>query len=146
MVFNATFTIISVILVGQFYLERKPEYPEKTTNLPQVTDKLYHIMLYQIHLTWVGFKLTTLVGIGTDCTGSCKSNYHTIMTMTAPYYFYINFKWCWICSHPEYSWNTARWALAEYSWNTSRWALAEYSWNTASWALAEYSWNTARWA
>jgi hypothetical protein len=51
MVFNATFTIISVILVGQFYLERKPEYPEKTTNLPQVTDKLYHIMLHQIHLT-----------------------------------------------------------------------------------------------
>jgi hypothetical protein len=31
-----------------------------------------------------GFKLTTLVVIGTDCTGSCKSNYHTITTMTAP--------------------------------------------------------------
>jgi len=43
--------IISVILVGQFYLERKPKYPGKTTDLPQVTDKLYHIMLYQIHLT-----------------------------------------------------------------------------------------------
>ena len=25
-----------------------------------------------------------LRGIGTDCTGSCKSNYHTITTMTAP--------------------------------------------------------------
>jgi len=30
-----------------------------------------------------GFKLTTLVVIGTDCTGRCKSNYHTITTMTA---------------------------------------------------------------
>jgi len=27
----------------------------------------------------MGFELTTLVVIGTDCTGSCKSNYHTIM-------------------------------------------------------------------
>jgi hypothetical protein len=27
-------------------------------------------------LPWTGFKLTTLVVIGTDCTGSCKSNYH----------------------------------------------------------------------
>ena len=31
---------------------------------------------------WTGFELTTLVVIGTDCTGTCKSNYHTITTMT----------------------------------------------------------------
>jgi hypothetical protein len=40
-------------------------------------------MLYQVHLAWAGFELTTLV-IGTDCIGSCKSNYHTITTMTTP--------------------------------------------------------------
>jgi hypothetical protein len=29
-------------------------------------------------LSWAGFERTTLVVIETDCTGSCKSNYHTI--------------------------------------------------------------------
>ena len=55
MAFNATFNNISVISWKSVILMEEIGVPEKTTNLPQVTNKLY-CTLYRVHIAMSGIE------------------------------------------------------------------------------------------
>jgi hypothetical protein len=82
MVFNATFNNISIISWRSVLLVEETERPGEN-HRPAASHRqtLSHNV---VHLPWNGVEHTTSVVIGTDCIGSCKSNYHTITATTTP--------------------------------------------------------------
>ena len=82
MVFNATFNNISVISWRSVLLVDETEVPGE--NYRHVASHIQTLSYNVVHLAWAGFELKTLVVMGTDCVGSFKSNYHTIMATTVP--------------------------------------------------------------
>jgi hypothetical protein len=83
MVFDATFNDISAILWWLVLLVEENWVPGE--NHKPVASHWQTLCCIEYTSPWTGFELTTLLAIaytiGTDCTGSCKSNYHTITTV-----------------------------------------------------------------
>jgi hypothetical protein len=74
-------TIFQLYRGSQFFLGEETRVPGE--NHPSITSH-WQTLSHNVVLStspWTGFEPTTLVVIGTDCTGSCISNYHTITTV-----------------------------------------------------------------
>jgi hypothetical protein len=50
--------------ISEFYFKKKALQPKKkTTDLPQVIDNLYRILLYRVHFAWIDFKKTCQINV-----------------------------------------------------------------------------------
>ena len=79
MVINTTFNNISVKSWRSVLLVEETAVPrENHRSVASHCQTLFHNVVLSTP------RHEPLVAIGTDCIGSCNSNYHTIMTMTTP--------------------------------------------------------------
>ena len=69
---------------------RKPESRRIPPTCRKSLTNFFTICCIEYTSPWTGFELMTLVVIDTDYTDSCKSDYHTITTMMAPCFFFID--------------------------------------------------------
>ena len=103
MVFNATFTNISVISWWSVLLVEEAGVPEEN-HRPAASywQTLSHnVISSKPRLN--GIRTHMLVVIGTDYIGSCKSNYDTITNMTVPYKLISKPQYVILNSLPYYS-------------------------------------------
>ena len=132
MVFNATINNISAILWWSVLLVDETGVPGENHRPATSQWRTWsHNVVFNTHRP-VGFELITLVVIGTDCTGSCKSNYHTIKESNKGiettlyniyYYYYYYHKFSQTDLYREIT------RVLKYDIGTKLWSWV-YRWNT----------------
>ena len=120
MVFNATFTNISVISWRSVLLmeETGENHWAVVSNRQTLSHK---VVSSTPHLS--GVRTRNFSGDSTDCTGSFKSNYHMITTTMAPKYFWIEWR-----VYPQ-----TIGSVSQACCSSTKWTLSSH-WNvTCSW-------------